>query len=134
MNSYANTSNISLYEEIGGQLKIKELVDRFYDLMDLDSQFAELRSVHPNTLDTSREKLYMFLVGWMGGPNLYIERFGHPMLRARHLPFPINSMMRDQWLQCMGQAMADLQIPDELWEKLLRAFFQTADWMRNQAD
>jgi len=122
----------TLFDEIGGYDKIKELVDRFYDLMELDSAFSELRKLHPNQLDSSREKLTMFLSGWTGGPNLYIEKYGHPKLRARHLPFPINLAMRDQWLQCMGQAMSDIQLPEALWERLLKAFLDTADWMRNQ--
>jgi hemoglobin len=124
----------TLFDEIGGYEKIKDLVNQFYDLMELDSQFSELRKVHPKELGSSREKLTMFLSGWTGGPNLYIEKYGHPKLRARHLPYPINLVMRDQWLQCMGQAMIDVQLPEQLWERLLKAFFDTADWMRNQAN
>ena len=127
-------SSPTLFDEIGGYEKIKDLVNQFYDLMELDSQFSELRKVHPKELDSSREKLTMFLSGWTGGPNLYIEKYGHPKLRARHLPYPINLVMRDQWLQCMGQAMIDVQLPEQLWERLLKAFFDTADWMRNQAN
>ncbi len=134
MSDLENQTQPTLFDEIGGYSKIKELVDRFYDLMELESQFAELRKVHPIQLDSSREKLTMFLSGWTGGPNLYIEKYGHPKLRARHLPYPINLEMRDQWLRCMGQAMNDVQIPEPLWERLLKAFFDTADWMRNQAN
>ncbi len=134
MSDLENQTQPTLFDEIGGYSKIKELVDQFYDLMELDSQFAELRKVHPIQLDSSREKLTMFLSGWTGGPNLYIEKYGHPKLRARHLPYPINLEMRDQWLRCMGQAMNDVQIPEPLWERLLKAFFDTADWMRNQAN
>jgi len=134
MSDLENQTQSTLFDEIGGYSKIKELVDQFYDLMELDSQFAELRKVHPIQLDSSREKLTMFLSGWTGGPNLYIEKYGHPKLRARHLPYPINLEMRDQWLRCMGQAMINLQMPELLWEKLLKAFFDTADWMRNQAN
>jgi hemoglobin len=134
MSDLENQTQSTLFDEIGGYSKIKELVDQFYDLMELDSQFAELRKVHPIQLDSSREKLTMFLSGWTGGPNLYIEKYGHPKLRARHLPYPINLEMRDQWLRCMGQAMINVQMPELLWEKLLKAFFDTADWMRNQAN
>lgn len=134
MTESTNHSLPTLFEEIGGLVKVKELVDQFYDLMELDSQFTELRKLHPNQLDDSREKLTMFLSGWTGGPNLYIEKYGHPKLRARHLPFPINLEMRDQWLRCMGQAMVDVGLPDPLWERLLKAFFDTADWMRNRAN
>jgi hemoglobin len=134
MTESTNEPSPTLFEEIGGIEKIKALVDQFYDLMELDTQFVELRRLHPNQLDSSREKLMMFLSGWTGGPNLYIEKYGHPKLRARHLPFAINLEMRDQWLRCMGQAMIDVNLPEPLWERLIKAFFDTADWMRNQAN
>lgn len=132
MTELTNDPIPTLFDEMGGAEKIKELVDQFYDLMELDMQFAELRRLHPNQLDSSREKLMMFLSGWTGGPNLYIEKYGHPKLRARHLPFAINLEMRDQWLRCMGQAMIDVDLPEPLWERLIKAFFDTADWMRNK--
>ncbi len=100
----------------------------------LDPQFALLRSLHPERLEGSRDKLYMFLSGWLGGPALYVERHGHPRLRARHLPFPIATTERDQWLACMRQAMDDTGVPDELRAALMKAFYGTADWMRNRAD
>jgi hemoglobin len=121
----------SVFEVIGGAARLRELVDRFYDLMDLEPQFAGLRALHPASLDGSRDKLYWFLSGWTGGPNLYIEQFGHPRLRARHLPFRIASVERDQWLVCMAMAMQDIALPQALQERLLESFYQTADWMRN---
>jgi hemoglobin len=122
----------TLYDIIGGEARLRELVDRFYDLMDLEPQFAALRAMHPPSLDGSRDKLFWFLSGWSGGPNHYIERFGHPRLRARHLPFSIASTERDQWLRCMALAMHELDMPDALQERLIHSFFQTADWMRNR--
>ena len=122
----------TLYDIIGGEARLRELVDRFYDLMDLEPQFAALRAMHPPTLDGSRDKLFWFLSGWSGGPNHYIERFGHPRLRARHLPFSIASTERDQWLRCMALAMHELDMPEALQERLIHSFFQTADWMRNR--
>ncbi len=121
------------FELVGGGEKLRELVDRFYDLMDLEAEFAELRAMHPANLDGSRDKLYWFLSGWMGGPDLYIERLGHPRLRARHLPYAIASRERDQWLRCMALAMQDVGMPEWLQERLMQSFYQTADWMRNQA-
>lgn len=123
----------SLFDLIGGGVKLRELVDRFYDLMDLEPEFAGIRGLHPTTLEGSRDKLYWFLSGWTGGPNLYIERFGHPRLRARHLPYAIASSERDQWLRCMAWAMQDAGVPDALHERLMTSFYQTADWMRNSA-
>ncbi|WP_292934023.1 group II truncated hemoglobin [Noviherbaspirillum sp.] len=123
----------SAYEQAGGSEKLRELVDRFYDLMDLEPEFADIRAMHPTTLDGSRDKLYWFLCGWMGGPDMYIERFGHPRLRARHLPYAIASKERDQWLRCMALAMQDVGMAESLQERLMQSFYQTADWMRNQA-
>ena len=122
----------TLFDIIGGEARLRELVDRFYDLMDLEPQFAALRAMHPSTLDGSRDKLFWFLSGWSGGPNHYIERYGHPRLRARHLPFSIASNERDQWLRCMALAMHELDMPEALQERLIHSFFQTADWMRNR--
>ena len=122
----------TLYDIIGGEARLRELVDRFYDMMDLEPQFAALRAMHPPSLDGSRDKLFWFLSGWSGGPNHYIERFGHPRLRARHLPFSIASTERDQWLRCMALAMHELDMPEALQERLIHSFFQTADWMRNR--
>jgi len=122
------------YELVGGDAGVRRLVDRFYDLMDLEPRFSDLRALHPATLEGSRDKLYWFLSGWMGGPDLYSERVGPAMLRARHLPYPINSQARDQWLICMGMAMMELGFEEPLFERLLQGFYGTADWMRNAAD
>ena len=117
---------------IGGERAVSELVDRFYDLMDLEPDYAGLRALHPPTLDGSRDKLYWYLCGWLGGPQHYIERFGHPRLRARHLPFAIGIAERDQWIMCMHQAMRELSMDESLADRLAAAFFNTADWMRNK--
>lgn len=127
------TAQPSAYELIGGEHALRELVDRFYDLMELEPEFAGIRAMHPTPMDGSRDKLYWFLSGWTGGPSLYIERLGHPMLRARHLPYAIASDERDQWLRCMAWAMQDVGIEPALQERLMQAFYQTADWMRNKA-
>jgi len=129
-----NIQQLTAFELLGGATKLRELVDRFYDLMDLEPEFSGIRALHPASLDGSRDKLYWFLSGWCGGPNLYIEQFGHPMLRARHLPFPIASAERDQWVRCMAWAMQDIGLEDALQQSLLQSLFQTADWMRNKPD
>jgi hemoglobin len=124
------------FELLGGVEGVRALVDRFYDLMDLEPGFAGLRALHPATLEGSRDKLAWFLTGWLGGPDLYIERFGHPRLRARHLPYSIGVSERDQWLACMGLAMAELGeaagFTEAMRGRLLGAFANTADWMRNK--
>ena len=120
------------YAWIGGDEKIRAVVDRFYDLMDLEPRYAELRASHGSTLESARQKLFWFLCGWMGGPQHYTERFGHPRLRMRHMPFSIGIVERDQWLACMDQAMQELGVDEELRRRLGQSFFQTADWMRNR--
>jgi hemoglobin len=123
---------VTPYEQLGSDAGVRALVDRFYDLMDLEPQYAALRAVHGATLEHAREKLYLFLSGWLGGPPLYVREHGHPRLRARHLPFPIASRERDQWLACMAQALDDVGCAAELKPRLMEALFQTADWMRNR--
>ena len=121
----------SLYDAIGGETKLREMVDRFYDLMELEPEFAGIRALHPPTTDGSRDKLFWFLSGWMGGPDAYIERHGHPRLRMRHMPFAIGTSERDQWLRAMAWAMEDVGIAEDLRVRLMESFYQTADWMRN---
>lgn len=124
----------NLYQVIGGAERVRAMVDRFYDLMDLEPEFQLLRSVHGSSLDNANERLFMFLSGWMGGPDLYQEAHGHPRLRMRHMPFGIGTQERDQWLRCMAWAMEDVGIATELRVRLMNSFFQTADWMRNKPD
>jgi hemoglobin len=119
------------FEQIGGEDKVKALVDRFYDLMDLEPQYARLRAAHGSELGRARQNLFWFLCGWLGGPQHYTDRFGHPRLRMRHMPFSIGSQERDQWVACMDQAMAETGVPQDLRAKLNDSFFQTADFMRN---
>ncbi|MDT8998391.1 group II truncated hemoglobin [Paucibacter sp. APW11] len=126
----ANTP-ASAYDWLGGEAQVRALVDRFYDLMDLEPAYAGLRALHPSSLEGSRDKLFWFLCGWLGGPDYFIERFGHPRLRARHLPFRIGIAERDQWMACMRQAMQELAVDGELQQRLDGAFMNTADWMRN---
>jgi hemoglobin len=122
------------YEAIGGEAVLGRLVDRFYELMDTVPQFAGIRAMHPESLQGSRDKLFMFLSGWFGGPDLFVEKFGHPRLRARHLPFAIGTAERDQWVACMVLAMEDVGIEEGLRKRLLENFFNTADFMRNKQD
>ena len=124
---------ITPFEWIGGEPAIQALVDRFYDLMDLEPAYTELRAAHGSTLDEARQKLFWFLCGWLGGPQHYVERFGHPRLRMRHMPFSIGVLERDQWLACMDQAMTEVGVDPALHQRLNQSFFQTADWMRNRA-
>lgn len=132
MPSDPQTSESTPYVLIGGEAAVRNLVNRFYDLMDEDPDFYGIRKLHTASLSGAREKLFMFLSGWLGGPPLYIDAFGHPRLRARHMPFSIGISERDQWLACMVRAMEETGVDVQLKHRLAQAFFQTADFMRNQ--
>lgn len=120
------------YQLIGGESTLARLCNRFYELMDSVPQFATIRALHPVELQSSQDKLYIFLSGWLGGPDLYVENIGHPMLRRRHLPFAIGESERDQWVACMVLAMESVGIEEPLREQLMLSFFNTADFLRNQ--
>lgn len=122
------------YERLGGAERVRELVDRFYDHMDSLDEAKGIRALHARSLRVSREKLFMFLSGWLGGPGLYVAKYGHPRLRARHLPFSIGEHERDQWLMCMKKALSDMAIDDSLLKELESAFWRTADHMRNRPE
>lgn len=129
--SEPKTQPATPFEWIGGEARVRALVDRFYDLMDIEPAYRELRVSHGSTLDDARQKLFWFLCGWLGGPSYYEDRFGHPRLRMRHMPFSIGIAERDQWLACMDQAMGETGVPEDLRARLRESFFKTADWMRN---
>jgi hemoglobin len=122
------------YERIGGEAKVFELVQRFYDLMDELPEAHGVRKMHPPSLKGAESKLFKFLSGWMGGPQLFVEEFGHPLLRQRHFPFSIGKAERDQWLLCMGQAIDDVVEEEALRNELKYAFIKVADHMRNQSE
>lgn len=122
------------YELLGGEAGVRKLVDHFYDHMDELTDVQTVRDMHAKSLRVSREKLFMFLSGWLGGPDLYIEKYGHPRLRRRHLPFSIGVTERDQWMQCMRLALDDMRLDKILHDKLEAAFQATADHMRNRQE
>ena len=126
------SKNETPFDWVGGEAAVRALVDRFYDLMDIEPGYRELRAVHGSTLADARDKLFWFLCGWLGGPSHYTERFGHPRLRMRHMPFAIGVLERDQWLACMDQAMRESDLDPALRTHLNESFAKTADWMRNQ--
>jgi hemoglobin len=128
----ARAQRAAAFEALGGEPQVEALVERFYDLMELDQAYAALRAVHGPELTQARQKLTWFLCGWLGGPQHYTERFGHPRLRMRHMPYTIGVLERDQWLACMDQAMLEVGMAEALRLRLRDSFFQTADWMRNR--
>ena len=136
MSQPSASSPQSLYDLLGGEPeathKIREIVEAFYDVMDSDEKAKTIRQMHPEDLTSSREKLFMFLTGWTGGPQLYIERYGHPFLRRRHLPFKIGEEERDQWIYCMTKGLLNLKMDEVKIKALLNALYPIADFMRNQ--
>ncbi|WP_417334880.1 group II truncated hemoglobin [Halobacteriovorax marinus] len=124
--------DITPYLLIGESKGIDKLVDRFYFYMDTLCEAQRCRELHPESLEPAKKKLKMFLSGWFGGPSLYIEKYGHPRMRARHLPFKISSVERDEWLLCMRKAMDDLKLNKEFDGYLWKSFENFAEHMRNQ--
>lgn len=124
----------TLYELIGGEIGLRKLVERFYDLIDSSPEAAQIRALHPKSLKQSREKFFMFLSGWSGGPSLYMEKYGHPRLRMRHVPFSIGELERDQWLWCMNKALDEMQLDAAVLEHLKGRLAQAADFLRNRKE
>ncbi|ATX82284.1 hemoglobin [Mariprofundus ferrinatatus] len=122
----------TLYERIGGEVPLRLLVERFYRHMDELAEARPIRDMHAKSLKVSEEKLFMFLSGWMGGPSLYIEKYGHPRLRMRHMPFAIDESARDQWMLCMRHALDEVVEDACLRDELMQALYGIADFMRNR--
>lgn len=120
-----------IYDLIGGEQKVQELVTEFYRLMDTLEEAKGIRAQHGVDLQPAKDKLFDFLSGWLGGPQLFIQKHGHPKLRARHLPFKIGISERDQWITCMFKAMENVGITEPTGTILRSALFRLADHMRN---
>ena len=125
-------TNKTPYQLMGGEPAIRSLVDRFYFYMDILPESSPIRAMHSPSLASAKSKLFKYLSGWLGGPNLYIEEFGHPMLRARHLPFAIGAAERDQWMLCMTKALAEMEMNEDLKTNLQTALQSLATHMINQ--
>jgi len=126
--------NATPYDRIGGEPAVRALVKRFYALMDALPEAWTVRRMHAADLAGSEEKLFLFLSGWLGGPNLYVERYGHPFLRARHMPFSIGVQERDEWMLCMRTALEEFVADAALRSSLLSAFSSLANHMRNRPE
>jgi len=122
----------SPYLQLGGEAATRKLVDRFYDLMDENEDAQAIRAMHPDDLSESRDKLFEFLSGFLGGPRLYHQNRGHPKLRMRHLPFKIDESARDAWLGCMYQSLEELTDDPLLLMQLKSSFQKTAHHLINQ--
>jgi hemoglobin len=125
---------MSHFDEVGGETGIRTLLHRFYALMDTSPEAMNVRALHASSLNVSREKLYLFLTGWTGGPHLYVQQVGHSKRRTRHFPFAIGARERDEWLWCMDHALAEHAMSEELRRYLTLRMHQLAEHMRNQPE
>lgn len=128
------TPQVTPYELIGGEAATRRLANLFYDIMETAPEAAELYAIHPLPLDVIRQKFFEFLSGWLGGPGLFEEKYGHPRLRARHMPFTVNPKLRDQWMFCMNKALAEVVTDKMLRDGLSEALGQLASHMINRGD
>jgi len=119
------------YLLLGGEKSILTLVDRFYFYMDVLPEAKELRVIHAEDLTVTKAKLFKFLSGWLGGPDLFQQEYGHPRLRQRHFPFKVDQLVRDQWMLCMNKALYDVAMPDELRQNVKQALDDLATHMIN---
>ena len=131
-NTYPWGNAATPYLEIGGAEGVTALAETFYDVIDEDS--PRLRGMLPRNISKTRQKFSMYLSGWMGGPPLYEERWGHPRLRMRHLPFEIGQLEAEEWMRCMRVALKRCEVPAPLSDFLEERFTQLAQHMRNQPD
>lgn len=122
----------SPYEELGGDGAVRTLVEAFYDIVEAESPV--LRAMLPKDTTTSRQKLYEFLSGWLGGPPLYMERRGHPRLRLRHTPFDIGSSEAEEWMRCIRKALETVGSGAQVASFLETELSRTAYAMRNRPD
>lgn len=118
------------YLEIGGEERVRALAESFYDIIEEDSPV--LRAMLPANTTNTRRKLFMYLSGWLGGPPLYEEKWGHPRLRMRHFPFTIGDDEAAEWMRCMRAAFDRVDIDEPLRTFLDERFSQLALHMRNQ--
>ncbi len=122
---------VTLYQVLGGEDGLRKLVDAFYQVMSEAPEAEGVFKMHPD-LPRANQKLFEFLSGWLGGPDLFVQKYGHPRLRARHLPFAIGISERDQWLFCMKRALELSNTPPEFNSMFMSAIARLADHMRNQ--
>ena len=125
-------TQVTPYELIGGEAAVLSLVERFYFYMDTLPEVSEIRAMHAADLSGASSKLFKFLSGWMGGPNLFIQEYGHPILRQRHFPFAINASARDQWMLCMNKALDEISMDADFRENLSQVLQQLATHMINR--
>lgn len=128
------TESPTPYDRIGGEAGVRRLTQRFYALMDSLPEAAACRAIHPPSLAGSEQKLFDYLTGWLGGPPIYVQKNGPPMLRRRHLHAPIAGPEIEGWLLCFRQAWAETVTDAALTEAVLPQVEHLARHMRNRED
>lgn len=116
------------YEEIGAE-KLSELIDLFYSKV---AVHPDLYPIFPDDLTETARKQKQFMTQYLGGPNLYSEEHGHPMMKARHMPFPITPLRAEAWLSCMSDAMDEVELDDQIREFFFKRLVLTAKHMVNK--
>jgi hemoglobin len=129
----ASVEPATIYERIGGEAGVRRLTGRFYALMDELPEAAACRAIHPPSLEGSEQKLFEFLTGWFGGPQLFVERRGAPMLRQRHMIAAIGAEETEGWLLCFRRALAETISDADIRDAVLPQVEKLAHHMRNRA-
>lgn len=128
----AATAKPTPYELIGGEVMVRRLADRFYEIMDSDPAAARIRAMHGKDLGPIRQLLFEFLSGWLGGPPLYFNRTEHRCIMSAHRPYPIGEAERDEWIMCMGRAMDECAVSGEMRAAMDIAFQRMANMFRSR--
>ncbi len=124
----------SVYKKIGGRKKIVKIVQRFYEIMKTDPMAKDCLATHPNldNIEVLSEKLTDFLCGWLGGPQYFLQKHGHPRMRMRHMKFPINQVAREQWLYCMNKSLEENNVSEEIRREMLHALDNLSGVIQNR--
>jgi hemoglobin len=115
-----------------GEQGIRDLCNTFYDIMDTLPEAAGVRAMHASDLTPMKTKLAEYLIGWMGGPPLYADKYGTVCMTTPHEPFHIGPEERDQWLLCMNEALARTGASEDVVAMLKVPMFRIADAVRNR--
>ncbi|MEG0820991.1 MAG: group II truncated hemoglobin [Burkholderiaceae bacterium] len=124
----------TLFDEVGGESTLRRLVDAYLVALESRPEVGTLRALYPQSLSHYAERMTEYLIGWLGGPPVYLQKHGMPMLRERHVNLPIGSGERDMWMACMREAIERTVTEPALRERLDAAFWRLADSMRNRDD
>ncbi len=125
------TEQTTMYHWIGGEEGVRKLVNKFYDIMDSSDDAKVVRAMHKEDLSVIREGLFEYLSGWLGGPPLFVAKHGSPCITKQHKSFKIDQKASDAWMNCMQQAMEEVEIEEKYREMLKPAFQRICDSLLN---